>query len=162
MSMTEAGSADSWTMSRLKTTACAHAGPGSVLGGVAWHHLFQRVGIQGSEQPLFRQHCHWRALFGIEGVCRRALAFLNDLVGQLRAAALADIDLDAGRLGKGFHQGSRCLGMLTVVQRKRLRIGCMRKADRRGAEQRACAEHQSIAQQSAPSVICHGNGSGGS
>ena len=43
-----------------------------------------------------------RRLFGVEHVSRRAVAFFHDLAGQLVAAALAHVDVDAGLGLKGL------------------------------------------------------------
>ena len=74
----------------------------------------------------------WR-LFGIDDIGGRAVAFFNDLAGQLVAAALADIDMDAGLGLVGLGDGFADFLVLTVVQGQ---------ADRRVCHGGRCANHQ--------------------
>ena len=67
-------------------------------------HLRQRVGVDRREQAGLVDQRHRRRILGQEHVGRRGRALLDDLVGEIDVAALAERDLDAGLLGEASAQ----------------------------------------------------------
>ncbi|MCP1421439.1 hypothetical protein J3D47_005682 [Pseudomonas laurylsulfativorans] len=72
---------------------------------------------------MLTQFIEWWRLFGVDHVGGGAIAFFDDLAGELVAAAFARIDVDAGLGFEGFGDCVTDFFMLTVVERQGNRIG---------------------------------------
>jgi len=72
---------------------------------------------------LFAEFVQRRRFFGVDHVGGRAVAFFDDLAGQLVAAALAHVDVDAGLGLEGFGDGVADFFVLAVIKGQGNRIG---------------------------------------
>jgi hypothetical protein len=109
-----------------------------ILGG----NLGQRFLVDRSKQASGADQRHGRRILGQEHVCRRAVAFLDDLVGELHVAALADGDLDAGILGETFGPLGAETFVLCIVDHDAFGILCKGAACECGRGEKNCGRGQ--------------------
>ncbi|OJU34004.1 MAG: hypothetical protein BGN94_08660 [Rhizobiales bacterium 68-8] len=134
--------------------AQAGADPGPVLRRVDRRHLLQRVVVQRGEHGAVGERDERRALLGIEDVGGRGVALLDELVGELAAAALADVHPDAGRAAEDVDQRARRLLVLAIVEGERLACRpCA--ADRRPGQRRAAGRPGACLEESATVEVRH-------
>ena len=136
--------------------AGGNAGPGTVGGAVGFAYLVQGCLWQAGQHVTFGQGGHGRAFFRVEHVGGRALAFFNDLVGQLDAVAGTDIYLDSGGLGEGIDNRLGGFFMLAAVQGQGLHLGRVSQVQGRHAEHQATTDQQAVAQKSTTIEFRHG------
>ncbi len=72
---------------------------------------------------MFAKFVRWRRFFGVDHVGGGAIAFFDDLAGELVAAAFACIDVNPGLGFEGFGDSIVDFLVLAVVERQGNRIG---------------------------------------
>ncbi|MNP10852.1 hypothetical protein D3C76_1030150 [compost metagenome] len=105
-----------------RTGGDAH--PGAVGANVLLGHHVRGGVVDLRQQAQLAQVVQGRGFFGVDDVGGRAVAFLDDLAGQLVAAALADIDVDSGLGLVGLGDGFADFLVLTVVHGQGDRCVC--------------------------------------
>ena len=111
--------------------------PGAVARNIFLGQYGQGRGVGLGQQALLAEFVQGRGFFGVDHISGGAVAFFDNLAGQLIAAALADIHMDAGL---GFESlGYRVADflVLTVVQGQGNRIGCLGEGGCQGQPQQS-------------------------
>ncbi|MNX95913.1 hypothetical protein D3C86_1282100 [compost metagenome] len=105
--------------------ASGYAHPSAIGCDILFGQHLQRGIVDLRQQSKLAKIVQWWRLLGVDHIGRRTLAFLDHLAGQLVAAALAHVDVDAGLGFKGLGDGVADFLVLAVVESNGDRIGCL-------------------------------------